>query len=77
LATAIDTKWIEVFLYQQKMFFNSYFVLPSIAKVVFVEEALMDSKMKVAEPDLMRIGRKTNTTVLVNAVILAVNVESM
>jgi hypothetical protein len=59
------------------MLFNPDLVLPTISEIVFIEEALIYSKLEIGQLHFVPIDVKVGYDSLTDAVILAANAESV
>ena len=57
------------------MFFNTNLMQPGIAEVVFVEKPFACAKTKSGKKHLFRVVGETNPAIVVNAIVLAMDVE--
>lgn len=54
---------------------TSYAPSLRLAEVIFIEKALVDLKVEIAQADLFWIGGKSDPTVMADAIILSINVK--
>src|ERR1035437_9999043 len=72
-----DAAGIDALVVQCPPCFNAHFVLPAITEVVVVAETFVATKFEIVQLDLIGIGRKARASVMVNAIVLAMDVEQI
>ena len=69
------TDGVDLFRIERQTFFNTNIMQPDIAEVVFIEKPFTCPKIKGGKKNLFRVVGETDPAIVVNAIVLAMNVE--